>query len=133
MFEKEFSPLYCSDNGRPAKSIRLMVGLLMLKHIRNLSDESVVERWSENACYQYFCGQQDFLCKEPCEVSELVHFRHRIGEKGVELIFKESIRINGGDSEDRDIYIDTAVQEKNITFPTDDKLAKKKSSRSALR
>lgn len=125
MFEKEFSPLYCPDNGRPGKPIRLMVGLLMLKHIRDLSDESVVEQWGENAYYQYFCGQQDFLCKEPCEASELVHFRHRIGEKGIELIFKESIRINGGDSEDKDIYIDTTVQEKNITFPTDDKLAKK--------
>lgn len=125
MFEKEFSPLYCPDNGRPAKPIRLMVGLLMLKHIRNLSDESVVEQWSENAYYQYFCGQQEFLCKLPCEASELVHFRHRIGEPGVELILKESIRINGDDSQEKDIYIDTTVQEKNITFPTDDKLAKK--------
>lgn len=42
-FAKEFSPLYCEDNGRPAKPIRLMVGLLILKHIRNISDESVVE------------------------------------------------------------------------------------------
>ena len=124
MFEKEFSPLYCPDNGRPAKPIRLMVGLLMLKHIRNLSDESVVEQWSENAYYQYFCGQQEFLCKLPCEASELVHFRHRIGEPGVELILKESIRINGDDSQEKDIYIDTTVQEKNITFPTDDKLEK---------
>ena len=47
MFEREFSPLYCPDNGRPAKPIRLMVGLLILKHIRDLSDESVVEQWSE--------------------------------------------------------------------------------------
>lgn len=125
MFEQAFSPLYCSDHGRPAKPIRLMVGLLMLKHIRNLSDESVVEQWTENIYYQYFCGQQEFLCKEPCAASELVHFRHRIGEEGIELIFKESIRINGDDSEDKDIYIDTTVQEKNITFPTDDKLAKK--------
>lgn len=43
MFEREFSPLYCLDNGHPAKPIRLMVGLLILKHIRDLSDESVVE------------------------------------------------------------------------------------------
>lgn len=65
------------------------------------------------------------MCKLPCEASELVHFRHRIGERGVELILKESIRINGDDSQDKDIYIDTTVQEKNITYPTDDKLAKK--------
>lgn len=125
MFEREFSPLYCPDNGRPAKPIRLMVGLLILKHIRDLSDESVVEQWSENNYYQYFCGEQEFQPRVPCEASELVHFRHRIGKEGIELILRESIRINGKDSNDKDVYIDTTVQEKNITFPTDDKLAKK--------
>lgn len=53
-FEKSFSPLYSQGNGRPCKPIRLMCGLLILKHLRNLSDESVVEQWSENAYYQYF-------------------------------------------------------------------------------
>jgi len=43
IFEK-LKDLYCLDNGRPAKLIRLMVGLLILKHIRNLSDESVIEQ-----------------------------------------------------------------------------------------
>lgn len=41
------------------------------------------------------------------------------------MIFRKSIRINGKDSNDKDVYIDTIVQEKNITFPTDDKLARK--------
>jgi IS5 family transposase len=54
-----------------------------------------------------------------------VHFRHRIGEEGVELILKESIRVNGGDRDDPHVSVDTTVQEKNITFPTDDKLYKK--------
>ena len=125
VFEDAFAPLYCKDNGRPAKPIRLMVGLLMLKHIRNVSDESVVEQWSENNYYQYFCGESSFVCGVPCEASELVHFRHRIGEKGVELILQESIRINGKDSEDDTVSIDTTVQEKNITYPTDAKLHKK--------
>lgn len=124
-FEVAFNPLYCQDNGRPAKPIRLMVGLLMLKHIRNISDESVVEQWAENIYYQYFCGQIDFQSKVPCEASELVHFRHRIGEEGVQLILEESIRINGGDSKDKHVSIDTTVQEKNITFPTDSKLHRK--------
>ncbi|MGB7500265.1 MAG: IS5/IS1182 family transposase, partial [Moheibacter sp.] len=30
IFEDAFLPLYCQDNGRPAKPIRLMVGLLIL-------------------------------------------------------------------------------------------------------
>lgn len=124
-FEKEFSPLYCQDNGRPAKPIRLMVGLLMLKHIRNLSDESVVEQWSENSYYQYFCGAQSFVPGFPCEATELVHFRKRIGESGIEQILKESISVNGSDANDDKVNIDTTVQEKNITFPTDAKLHRK--------
>ena len=44
-FEQEFGPLY-SPEGRPALPIRRMVGLLMLKHLHNLSDERVVEFWS---------------------------------------------------------------------------------------
>ena len=125
IFEETFSPFYCQDNGRPAKPIRLMVGLLMLKHIRNVSDEVVVEQWSENNYYQYFCGETIFVPRVPCEASELVHFRKRIGESGIELILKESIRINGSDSDDDNVNIDTTVQEKNITFPTDAKLHKK--------
>ena len=41
-FENAFSPLYCSTNGRPAHPIHLMCGLLILKHLRNVSDEMVV-------------------------------------------------------------------------------------------
>jgi len=125
LFENAFLPLYSQDRGRPAKPIRLMVGLLMLKHIRNISDESVVEQWSENIYYQYFCGESSFVTAPPCEASELVHFRNRIGEQGIELILKESIRINGDDANDDNVNIDTTVQEKNITFPTDAKLHRK--------
>jgi transposase, IS5 family len=124
-FEMAFRPLYCANNGRPAKPIRLMTGLLILKHIRNLSDESVVEQWSENSYYQYFCGEGQFAAAPPCEASELVHFRKRIGEDGIELILQESIRINGNDSNEKQLSTDSTVQEKNITFPTDAKLHRK--------
>ena len=73
-FDTAFAPLYCQNNGRPAKPIRLMCGLLILKHLRNLSDESLVEQWSENAYYQYFCGMPEFVPGAPCASSELVHF-----------------------------------------------------------
>lgn len=128
VFEEAFAPLYCADNGRPAKSIRLMCGLLILKHLRNLSDESVVEQWSENAYFQYFCGMHEFVPSFPCNSSELVHFRKRIGEKGIELILSESIRVNDDKSDDEHhgtAFIDSTVQEKNVTYPTDAKLHKK--------
>jgi IS5 family transposase len=124
IFEEAFSELY-SDEGRPAKPIRLMVSLLILKHIRNISDESVVEQWFENIYYQYLSGEKSYACGMPCEPTDLVHFRNRIGPKGIELILKESIRINGKDGEEQEATTDTTVQEKNITYPTDNKLHRK--------
>jgi len=125
LFEKEFHPYYSEAMGRPGKSIRLMVGLILLKHLRDLSDESLIEQWQENAYYQYFCGMPGFVTGQPCDASELVHFRKRIGVSGMELIFRESVRINGKDGKEKVVCVDTTVQEKNITFPTDTKLYKK--------
>lgn len=124
VLEKEFAKHY-SHTGRSAHPVRLMVGLLILKQIRNLSDESVVERWVENSYYQYFCGETFFQWEIPCHPTDLVYFRRRIGEKGVEKIFQISIDIHGEKAKEREILVDTTVQEKNITFPTDTKLYKK--------
>lgn len=124
-FEEAFSKHYSLTQGAPSKPIRLMVSLLILKQLRNLSDESLVEQWSENSYYQYFSGEQTFVPRTPCVATELVEFRKRIGQEGVELILKESIRVNGKDADDENLSGDTTVQEKNITYPTDDKLYKK--------
>ena len=125
IFQDAFKKYYSENKGAPGKPIRLMVSLLILKHLRNLSDESVVEQWGENAYYQYFSGEQVFASHPPCVPTELVEFRKRIGEDGIELIFKESIRVNGKDGQEKDATTDTTVQEKNITYPTDSKLHKK--------
>ena len=121
MFEKEFSKLY-ADRGRPGKPIRLMVGLLLLKHLESLSDERVVEAWVRNPYYQAFCGVEHFQWRFPCDPSELVHFRKRIGEPGMEKIFNASVTLHGEQALEQEVVIDTTVQEKNITFPTDTKL-----------
>ena len=124
LFEDEFKLLY-AEIGRPAKSIRLMVGLLLLKQLENLSDERVVEAWLQNPYYQSFCGMKHFQWSFPCNPSELVHFRKRIGESGAEKIFQASVLLHGDRALERAVVIDTTVQEKNITFPTDDKLRMK--------
>lgn len=124
-FEKEFAPLY-SDRGRPAHPIRLMASLLILKAIYDLSDEMLVEQhWEMNAYFQYFGGISVQRWGRPCAASDLVHFRQRIGEQGVEKIFKHSIDRHGKDGQDPNVSIDTTAQEKNITYPTDAKLHKK--------
>ena len=41
-----------SNAGRPRLPIRLMVSLLYLKNAFDLSDEELVQRWSENVVWQ---------------------------------------------------------------------------------
>ena len=128
IFDTNFEKHYNLKMGKPTKPIRLMVSLLILKYLRNLSDENIVELWAENCYYQYFSGEQHFQPNTPCVPTELVAFRQCIGEPGVELILQESICVNEP-PDDMNIglviSVDTTVQEKNITNPTDDKLYKK--------
>ena len=123
-FETDFAPFYAKI-GTPAKPIRLMVGLLILKQIYNLGDETVMAEWVANPYFQYFCGAVVFQWKFPCDPSDLVHFRHRIGVEGVEKILAVSILMHGKAVLNEDISIDTTAQPKNITYPTDTKLAVK--------
>ena len=126
-FEKEFSPLY-SHVGQRSVPIRLMVGCLMLKHLKNLGDETLAKSWVENPYMQYFCGMRCFEHKFPFDPSDFCHFRKRIGEGGFEKIFAYSVRLHGKETSSKSSswhLSDTTVQENNTTFPTDSKLCKK--------
>ena len=126
--ESEFAEYYCADNGRPSVPIRKMVGMMLLKNIYNLSDEGVVARWMENPYMQYFTGEKVFQKRPPMNPIDMTKFRKRIGEKGAEKIFKISLMVNAKEITAREmklVMIDSTVQEKNITFPTDAKLYRK--------
>lgn len=122
LLEEELSVFYHKKMGRPAKPIRLMTGLMILKQMENLSDERVVEAWVANPYMQYFCGETQFRWNFPCDPTDLTYFRKRIGEKGVQKILEVSIALHGRKALEKEVTIDTTVQEKNITFPTDAKL-----------
>ena len=83
----------------------------MLKSLRNLSDEDVVEFWSESAYTQYFCGEKEMPCRLPCDPSELTQFRKRIGKEGAELILASTIDLHGEKAKEKEVFVDTTVQE----------------------
>jgi IS5 family transposase len=115
-----------SDDGRPATETRFMVGLLLLKHIYGLSDEGVCARWVESPYFQYFTGETFFQHAFPHERSGLSHWRKRLGDK-LDILLQESLRVahEVGALKTDDlarITVDTTVQPKNVTHPTDAKL-----------
>ena len=123
--DAELAPLF-SDQGRPAEPVRFMIGMFLLKHIYGLSDEQLWERWVHDPYFQYFTGETFFQHELPRERSGLSHWRKRIGDR-LEILLQESLRIaeDTGALTKRDlarVTVDTTVQPKNVTFPTDAKL-----------
>ncbi len=116
-----------STAGRPRLPIRLMAGLLYLKHAYNLSDEAVCELWAENNYWQYFCGEAYFQARLPCDPTNLGRFRQALGEAGVEELLATTIAVAVdmtalAPEEFKRVIVDSTVQEKSIAFPTDSRL-----------
>ncbi len=122
---EQYFSVYYSEIGRPSVPIRRMVALLLLKHIYNLSDEAIVARWIENPYWQYFSGEHVFQTVKPFDPTEFIHFRNRIGKEGAEKLLKVSVQLFGKEAQEKEVLIDSTVQEKNITYPTDAKLHKR--------
>ena len=126
-FDSAFADCYSSDMGAPAKAIRLMVGLHYLKHTFNESDESLLERWVENPYWQYFCGFETMQHEVPLHSTSLTKWRQRVGAGNLVEMIQETIVLAVVEKlvtkqELAQVNVDTTVQEKNITFPTDSKL-----------
>ena len=125
--EEKFGAVYQDGVGRPPLPTRLMAGLAILKHTYNLSDEVVCEKWIENPYYQYFCGEEFFQHRLPLDRSSMTNWRNRMGEERLRALLQESLAVatRTGAIKPSDlarVIVDTTVQPKNITFPTDAKL-----------
>jgi IS5 family transposase len=122
--EGELSGLYSPSVGHPPKLVRLMVGLLMLQHMRGISDEKVVQLWVENPYWQYFCSYDEFQLEFPIDPSSLTSWRKRLGEAGMNKIFQStvdaSLELKAAKKEDfHKVIVDTTVMESNVRYPTD--------------
>lgn len=126
-FDKEFGALYHPDKGRPAESMRLMVGLHYLKEAFDHSDERTIKEWVENPYWQYFCGMKYFEHRFPVDPSQMTRWRKRVGEAGVEKMLAATVqaaldmKLLRSQSFDK-VNVDTTVQEKAIHYPTDARL-----------
>ena len=125
--EGRFGEVYTDDPGQPPLPTRLMAGLAILKHTYDLSDEVLCERWVENPYYQYFCGEEFFRHRLVFDRSSMTRWRNRMGEERLLALLQESLSVATmtkaiKPSELSQVIVDTTVQPKNVTFPTDAKL-----------
>jgi len=112
---------YFSRLGRPAKSSRLVNGLLIAQHLRTLSDEEVVEEFLENPYLQYFCGYDQLVTQQEIHPTTLCKMRKRVGEeyfakfeREIISVLKSKKIIKTGRQQ-----IDGTVFPVNIAYPTD--------------
>jgi len=125
--EERFGEAYSDGPGMPPLPTRLMAGLAILKHSFNLSDEELCRRWVENPYFQYLCGEEFFCHTLPLDRSSLTRWRQRMGEEKIASLLQESLNVavkTGAmtPSDTRRVIVDTTVEPKNVTFPTDAKL-----------
>jgi IS5 family transposase len=125
--EERFGAVYSEGSGHPPLPTRLMAGLAILKHMHDLSDEVLCERWIENPYYQLFCGEEFFRHALVFDRSSMTRWRQRMGEEKLVALIQESLNVatRTGAAKPADfskVIVDTTVQPKAVAFPTDAKL-----------
>ena len=80
--------------------------------------------------YQHFCGEESFQHKLPFDRSSMTRWRQRLGEETLAALIQESLSVahRTGALRTKDlerVVVDTTVQPKAVTFPTDVKLTHK--------
>lgn len=110
-----------ADSGRPAHDARLVIGLLLLKHLTGASDREITQLARENPYMQAFCGLDTFAAGQLIDPSTLTYVRRRLKGKAIKeleqltyqtLVQKKIIKAKG-------LMIDATVFPENIVFPSD--------------
>jgi IS5 family transposase len=125
-----FSSVCRPGPGQPPLPTRLVAGLLILKHMHDLSDEALCARWLENPYFQYFCGEETFQHAPRFDRSSLTRWRQRLGEEQLSALIQESLSVahQTGALASKDlerVAVDTTVQPKAVAFPIDARLMHK--------
>ena len=112
---------YFSNVGRPGKDGQMIIGLYLLKHMTDRSDEEVRLELQENVYWQAFCGLEQFEVKPLLDSSSLTKLRKRLGVKFIKemeeltyavLVDKKIIKGKG-------MLVDGTVFPENVKYPND--------------
>ena len=112
-----------SSRGRKGFGLEFHLGAAILKHTFNFSDDRLAQAIIETPVHQYFCGFSSFQQNLKINPTTFVKFRKKFGADNFDILFKESITINGEEAVEENVIQDTTVANKDITYPTDSKLA----------
>lgn len=89
-----------SRMGAPALPSRIVIGAMIIKHLKKLSDEETIEDIRENPYYQYFLGFKDFQYRTVFVPSLFVEIRKRLGMEQLKTINELFLsKIDGRDDE----------------------------------
>ncbi len=89
IYGRYFSP----GQGRPAKDSRLICGLLVVKLVKNMSDDDAVQEFMENPYIQAFCGAEYFAVEDVISPSVLSERRTRLGQDFFDVFDSEVPRV----------------------------------------
>jgi IS5 family transposase len=125
--QADVEPLFTEGQSRPPLPAQLAIGLMILQHLYNVSDEEVVRVWVENPYWQAFCGYEFLQWEFPAHPTSLTRWRQRLGPEGLEQVLKVSIGValktkTVTATELEKAIADTTVMPKAITHPNDAKL-----------
>ena len=116
--------VYQPGPGQPPLPVRLIAGLMILKHMDGLSDEALCTRFLDSPYVQFFCGEAVFRSDLPLDRSSLTRWRQRLGEEHLTALLQESLAVahQTGALSTKDlerVAVDTTAQPKAIAYPTD--------------
>jgi len=136
-----FATLYMNamdkQMGRPGLSPRIVLGALIIKHIKKLDDRGTIEEIQENPYMQFFLGLKEFTTEPVFDPSLFVDIRKRIGKEMFDKLNEMVIESVSGKSDERHnkksqkkakddtpknkgkLQIDATVADQYIKYPTD--------------
>ncbi|MDA8130552.1 MAG: transposase [Elusimicrobia bacterium] len=87
--DAEYGKYFAAGYGRPAKDSRLVCGLLLVKQLKDVSDEDAVTEFMESPYIQVFCGQEYFAVEDVLNPGILSERRKRLGPEFMALLETE--------------------------------------------